>query len=81
MSAETKRALDEAIAAHVEDEGEAPGSVITGYALIVSHATVEDFDEEITRYLTEYADRQPFHVNLGLVHRHRLVLEADADRP
>lgn len=74
MSAETKAALDAAIAAHVADE--TPGSVVTGYALIASNATVEDFDEEVTRYYCEYADQQPFHVGLGLVHRHRMILEA-----
>lgn len=79
MSKQTKQALDEAIAAHVADEGEAPGSVVTGYALIVAHSTADDFDDEVTRYLMEYADQQPFHVALGLVHRHRLGLEADAE--
>lgn len=78
MSEQTKRALDEAIAAHVEDEAGA-GNVLTGYALITSHSTTEDFDEEITRYLTEYADRQPFHVGLGLLHRHLLILQAGAE--
>ena len=77
MSVETKRALDEAIAAHVADQTE--GAVVTGYALIVSNATVEDFDEERTCYLVDYADAQPFHVGLGLVHRHRLILENDED--
>lgn len=79
MSTETKAALDAAIAAHVADEGEAAGSIVTGYALIVSHSTVDDFDDEITRYLAEYADRQPFHAALGLVHRHRIMLEHDDD--
>lgn len=79
VSAETKQAMDAAIAAHVADEGEAEGTVVTGYVLIASHSTADDFDEEITRYLTEYADQQPFHVGLGLVHRHLLILEAGAD--
>jgi hypothetical protein len=77
VSAETKAALDAAIAAHVADESEQPGTIVTGYALIASHATTEDFDAERTGYLAEYADRQPFHVGLGLVHRHRLMLEQD----
>ena len=76
MSAQTKTALDEAIAAHVEDE--TPGTVVTGYALIVSNATVDDYDDEVTRYFCEYADRQPFHVAIGLVHRHILILENDS---
>ena len=75
MSAETKAALDAAIAAHVADE--TPESLVTGYALIVSNATVEDFDQERTRYFCEYAEQQPFHVALGLIHRHRMILEQD----
>lgn len=78
MSAETKAALDAAITAHVEDEAEAPGTLLTGYALIASHSTVENFDDEITQYLVDYADQQPFHAALGLVHRHLLILEAEA---
>lgn len=75
MSDQTKQILDEAIAAHIADEGDAPGSVVTGYVLIASHATADDFDEEVTRYFGEYANQQPFHVALGLVHRHLLILE------
>lgn len=77
MSEATKRALDDAIAAHVADE--TPGTMVTGYALIASNTTVEDFDDEVTRYFCEYAEQQPFHVALGLVHRHRLLLEHAAD--
>lgn len=73
MSAETKRALDEAIAAHIADD--APGAVVTGYALVVSNATPDDFDRNRTRYFFEYADRQPFHTALGLVRRHMLYLD------
>ena len=76
MSAETRAVLEAAIEAHVAAEGEAPGSVLTGYALIVSHATGDDFADNVTRYLTEVSEGQPFHVTLGLVHRHRLVLES-----
>lgn len=75
MSEQAKRALGEAIAAHVEDEA-GPGNVVTGYALIASHSTADDFDEEITRYLTDYADRPPFHVGLGLIHRHLMIHNA-----
>lgn len=78
MSAQTKQILDEAIAAHIADEGASPGSVVTGYVLIASHATADDFDEEITRYFGEYANQQPFHTALGLIHRHLLILEADS---
>jgi hypothetical protein len=73
VSAETKQALDAAIAAHAADEG--AGGVVTGYALIVSTSTLEQFDDKVTEYLAEYAERQPFHVGLGLVHRHRMMLE------
>jgi len=70
VSAETKAALDAAIAAHVADETAQPTTVVTGYVLIVSHGTAEDFDNEITQYFAEYADRQPYHTALGIVLRH-----------
>lgn len=73
MSTETKQALDDAIAAHVASEFESDGMVCTGYALIAACSTAEDFDDEVTRYLTEYADRQPFHTGLGLVDRKSVV--------
>jgi hypothetical protein len=79
MSAETKQTLEAAIAAHIADEGDAEGSIITGWALIAAHSTATDFDDEITRYLVDYANAQPFHVGLGLVHRHRIILEREAD--
>ncbi len=79
MSAETKKLLDDAIAAHVADEYEDTGMIVTGYTLIASCSTIEDFDDEVTRYLTEYADGQPFHVGLGLIHRHLLIQNAGAD--
>lgn len=64
MSVETKAALDQAIAMHVADELE--GAVTTGYALIASAATADDFDNERTQYLSEFADHQPLHVAMGL---------------
>ena len=75
MSEQTKNALDQAIAAHIEDESDTSNSVVTGYALIVAHSTMEDFDKDVTRYLADYAEKQPFHVGLGLVHRHLLMLK------
>lgn len=80
MTAETKHALDEAIAAHAASEAEVTGVVVTGYALVVSCSSAADFDDEVTRYLFEYAEGQPFHVGLGLVHRHRMNLERDSAR-
>jgi len=76
VSAETKQVLDSAIAAHVADEGE--GALTLGYALIVANAT-EDFELGQTGYLVVYSDHQPFHVTLGLVHRHRLIIEREED--
>ncbi|MGU3358189.1 hypothetical protein ACLBWJ_13120 [Microbacterium sp. M4A5_1d] len=78
MSAETKAALDAAIAEHIASEAENDSTLVNGYALIVAHGDAADFDDETTRYLLEYADRQSFHVSLGLVHRHRLELEQEA---
>lgn len=73
MSAETKAALDDAIAAHVADEMDA---ALTGYVL---HASSIQLDGERGRtcYLAEYADSQPFHVTLGLAYL--LVRRLDAD--
>ncbi|MGZ0069277.1 hypothetical protein [Microbacterium arborescens] len=75
MSAETKAALDAAIAEHVASEAGNDSTLVNGYALIVAHGDAADFDDETMHYLAEYADRQPFHVGLGLVHKHRLDLE------
>jgi len=79
VSAHTKQALDDAIAAHVADEYEQDAMLCTGFVLIAACSTPEDFDDEITRYLTEYTERQPFHTSLGLVHRHLLILEAGSE--
>lgn len=79
MSAETRRALEDAIAAHVASEYDDPQTLVTGYALIVSGQRPRDFDDETTCYLVEYPERQPFHVGLGLVHRHRLIIEGEAE--
>lgn len=74
MSAETKAALDAAIQAHIADSSQSD-SVVTGYALIVAHANMSDFDQDQTRYYVEYAERQPFYAALGLVRQHSLQIE------
>ena len=65
MSAETKAALDAALAAHMADEvGEA--TMLTGYVIHASHVSAASIDSGSTMYFAEYAERQPFHVCLGL---------------
>ncbi|GAA4176544.1 hypothetical protein [Gryllotalpicola koreensis] len=77
MSAETKAALDQAIAVHVADE--LNGAMVNGYALIAAGANTEDFDNERVQYLSEFADRQPHYVGLGLVRALQLQLESGDD--
>lgn len=78
MSAQTKAALDEAIAAHVADVQDG-GGIVTGYVLLTSSANVEQLKNEATAYLFEAAELQPFHVGLGLAHRLILMLERQTD--
>ena len=72
MSDDTRQALDSAIRAHLADE--ADGAIVTGYVPIAANITADDLEREQHGYWVEYADHQPFHVSLGLVERHRLIL-------
>ena len=75
MSAITKSALDDALAAHIADESH--GALVTGYALYASTQTLEHFDREATGYFAEYAQGQAHHVAIGLVSMHSQRLDYD----
>ena len=77
MSAQTKAALDEALAAHLADEVDG-GGIVTGYVLLASSANSEQLKNKLTAYLFEAAELQPFHVGLGLAHRLVLMLDREA---
>lgn len=64
MSTETKNALDNAIAAHFEDEHD--GAIISQYVIQMAGGSLEDYDEKRTAYLRETADSQPLHASIGL---------------
>ena len=75
MSAETKAALDDALAAHIAEASN--GALVTGYALYASTQTLEQFDREATGYFAEYAEGQAHHVAIGLVSMHSQRLDYD----
>lgn len=82
MSADTKAALDEAIAAHFGDAWD--GAILTGYVLQMAGVTADDIqDGEQTSYFREVAEGQPSHVTLGLLDyshtmfRHNLTVRAN----
>ncbi|WP_100813037.1 hypothetical protein [Microbacterium lacus] len=66
MSDQTKRALDEAISAHIADEVET-GVIVTGYVLHASYVSHENVGRGTHGYFAEFAEDQPYHVAYGLV--------------
>jgi len=77
MSAETKAALDAALAAHIQDESDDLGEggiIVTGYAFMVSYITASTIERGTTRYFAEYGEDMAHHSVMGLVehHAHRL---------
>lgn len=66
MSAETKQAFDEALAAHLTDETD--GGTLTGYVMQAQYTSVELMDENASGYLRLTGERQPFTTTLGLTH-------------
>ncbi|GAA3730167.1 hypothetical protein GCM10022239_03460 [Leifsonia bigeumensis] len=78
MSAATKAALDDAIAAHVADELD--GALLTNYVGVAAAVKPEDSDQ-MTYYLRVAAE-QPIHVSIGLTEylANRLALSV-ADDP
>lgn len=78
MSAETKEALDAALAAHIQDESEDLGEggvIVTGYALMASYATASTIERGTTRYFAEYGEDMPHHTVMGLVRHHAIRLD------
>ena len=77
MSAETKRAMDDAIAAHIADELD--GAVLTGYVLQAMGTSMRDleYDGGSTSYLRSYAENQEPMTHLGLSHYLQAGVESD----
>ena len=75
MSAETKQALDEALAAHLADE--CPGSILTGYALQTQYTDMQLIGEQMTGYLRMTSEQQNFTTTLGLTHYMMRMLDHD----
>jgi hypothetical protein len=64
MSAETKEAMENAIAAHIEEES--PGSLMIGFVLCVKSTNLNDPDKGST-YGKRMPDTQDFDISMGLV--------------
>lgn len=64
MSAETKAALEAALAAHIADQ--ADGDIVTDWALIAAISSLDDLGTGRTRYFIEAITNQPVHVTAGL---------------
>jgi len=76
MSAETKQALDEAIAAHIADET-GGGKIITGYNLVAANIDADSLERGSTNYFHEYGQQRPFHVCIGLAAIAKMRLHED----
>jgi len=74
MSAETKQAVDDAIAAHIADEGD--GHFLSGYALIAAGQRI-DSEGGRTLYYKEFSTDLPFHEAVGLTSYLALAVEHD----
>lgn len=81
MSADTKAALDAALAAHFADELD--GAIVTAYVTQAAAMTSFDFDAERTQYFRTCAEGQSAHVTLGILdyaharYRHDLMDDDD----
>ena len=73
MSAETKAALDSAIAAHVA--AECRGSMVTGYVIQTQFTSIELIDEEKTGYQRITAEDQSLTTTIGLMHYGQRMLD------
>jgi hypothetical protein len=69
MSAETLRAIDDAIQAHLRSESE--GHIATGWVAYVAAESMSDATKSFYRSLVH--ESQPYHSTLGLVR----MLQAD----
>ena len=76
MSAETKAALDAAMAAHVADESEeAEGVILTGYVCQTQFTSMSLIDEEMTGYQRIIQEGQNLTTTLGLMHYGQRMLD------
>ena len=76
MSAETKAALDAAMAAHVADESdEADGAILTGYVCQTQFTSMSLIDEEMTGYQRIIQEGQNLTTTLGLMHYGQRALD------
>jgi prephenate dehydratase len=64
QSPETQKVMEEAIAAHFAAIRE--GATMTGYFLTVKGKTIEDLDNQITRYAVIAPDHMEYDQVLGL---------------
>ena len=73
MSAETKAALDTALAAHIADE--CKGALLTSYVCQTEFTSMELIDEEMTGYQRMIAEGQTLTTTLGLMHYGQRMLD------
>jgi len=64
VSAATKAALEEALAAHIADETD--GDLPTDWAMVVATSSLENIGTGRTGYWIEANDNQPIHITTGL---------------
>jgi len=76
MSADTKAALDAAMAAHVADESdESDGAILTGYVCQTSFTSMSLLDEEMTGYQRLTMEGQNLTTTIGLMHYGQRMLD------
>ena len=67
MSEATKKALDEALDAHIQDESTGDETtLVTGYTLSASFVTAESMEGQRMRYFMEYSEDIAHHAAYGL---------------
>lgn len=76
MSAETKAAVEVALAAHLADQMDS--EVMTGYWVVLCGVKLEG-RSDMTGYYHMGPDSQPFHTSMGLIEMTRSFLRRDAD--
>lgn len=74
MSESTKRAIDDAIAAHLAD---AEGMILTGWLVMAKGKRQDQIGTPITRYVGLSSDNLEYHGALGLAHYAVLDIESD----
>ena len=78
MSAETKAALDKALAAHVADECDE--GMLTSYLCQVEFTSMALLDDESTGYVRMVAEGQTLTTTLGLAHYAMRTLDGNLTR-